>query len=309
MQHTSAEVSRPWWQRLVYLLLQLAGFTFLFVLHLIILEQISSLLFPAVGFSDHEILELIVVWSLGLLSALSAAYWLDRFQQRFGLPGLGFTSYQLKYGLRTGFLVGTGIIVLSFLILISGGWVSITQVNFQPTMFLFWLFFFLVQPLTEEILMRSVLQTQVHRFFGKQAGLMVTALFFAFMHANNDAFSWVAGLEIFLGGYLMGQLYLKAQNIWAPFLMHASWNFVQSTVLGFAVSGMDTYRVLHLDIDGPEWLTGGQFGLEASWLTVCLLGLAIVYFWRTPSTIPWLEMEKSRRKETDLVEHLVDGEL
>jgi membrane protease YdiL (CAAX protease family) len=292
MQDTTAEAT-SWWQRLIYLLLQLAGFIVLLVIHILILEQLARLFFPA-SESDMEISSLIIIWGTGLIAVLNSAYLLDYFQQRYGFAGLGFTSRNLKYGISTGLLVGAGIITTGFLMLLAGGWVTISSIDFQPNLLLAWLFFFLIQPLTEEIIMRSVLQTQVHRYFGRQAGLIITALVFAGMHAGNDAFSWVAGFEIFLGGYLMGQLYLKAQNIWAPFLMHASWNFVQSTVLGFAVSGMDTYRLLHLNIDGPEWLTGGTFGLEASWLTIMMIVLAIIYFWDTPDVTPWLREESER---------------
>ena len=90
----------------------------------------------------------------------------------------------------------------------------------------------------------------------------------------------------------MGQLYLFTQNIWAPFAMHAIWNFLQSTVLGFAVSGMETYRVLQLEISGPEWLTGGDFGIEGSLLSVLFILAAIIYFWPSASNeAPWSKLE------------------
>jgi hypothetical protein len=160
-----------------------------------------------------------------------------------------------------------------------GGWVEVLNIDFQLGLFLSWLLFFLVQPLAEEVVMRTFLQSQTHHYFGPQAGLIITALVFGLLHSDNENFSWIAGLEITAGGYLMGLLYLHTQSIWGPYLMHASWNFLQSTVLGFAVSGMDTYRVLKLKIDGPEWLTGGDFGIEGSVLSLLLLLAAIAWFW------------------------------
>lgn len=285
----------PWWQRLIHLLLQLAGFFVLLITHILVLEQLPKLL-NTDFFFQSEIAKLSGEWMLGLVSVFSSAYWLDFFQQRLGFKGLGFTRAKAVQNLGLGLAVGSGIILTCFLILWAGGWVQIRSTNWQTGLFFSWFLFFIIQPLTEEIVMRSVFQTYIHRYFGAQAGLTVSALIFGAMHAGNDSFSWIAGLEIVLGGYLMGQLFLRTQSIWGPFAMHASWNFLQSTVLGFAVSGMGTYSVLQLDISGPNWLTGGNFGLEGSLFSLILLVIVIVYFWPTPETTPWqTELEKKKK--------------
>ncbi|MEZ4986410.1 MAG: CPBP family intramembrane glutamic endopeptidase [Saprospiraceae bacterium] len=142
------------------------------------------------------------------------------------------------------------------------------------------------------------LQNQIDRFFGNQIALLATAIVFGAMHIDNEGFTWVAGLQIVTGGYLMGQLYASAGNVWAPYAFHAVWNFVQSVVLGFAVSGVGTYRILQLSTHGPDWLTGGSFGLEGSILT--LLGILIVIGWLWSSqTEHCLHLEKSSIRTDD----------
>jgi hypothetical protein len=65
--------------------------------------------------------------------------------------------------------------------------------------------------------------------------------------------------------------------------MHAAWNFTQGGVFGAAVSGDKPEDqlpgLLQPRITGPDWLTGGAFGPEASVVTVVVctaVGLALL---------------------------------
>ena len=209
-----------------------------------------------------------------------------------------------SFGLGSG--VATAMVVLVFLVLLIAGSLSIRNLNVQPGLIAGWALFFLIQPLTEEIVMRSVLQNQVHRFFGRQAGLIVSALAFGALHMGNAHFSWIAALEITAGGYLMGLLFLHFDSIWAPWGLHAAWNFVQSTILGFSVSGIETYRVLEIELSGPSWWTGGDFGLEGSILALLVTLAAILYFWpKATDSLNYVESIKelnlaSSNHESDL---------
>jgi hypothetical protein len=249
----------------------------------------------------YELGALLVDWTVTLLSVLSAVFMLDYAQSRYGWSGLGFGRDNLGESLRLGLLVGGGIILLCFWILYLGGWVSIIGTTWVANLFGGWLLFFLIQPLAEEIIMRSFLQNQLHRYFGAWPGLLVSAVVFGLLHAGNNNFTWLAGIQIFLGGLLMGQLFLYYQNIWAPFAMHAIWNFLQSTVLGFSVSGMETYTLLQLHISGPEWLTGGNFGIEGSLLSVVMIVVANIYFWPVSrNEAPWSKEELKAIDSTEI---------
>lgn len=274
----SHELPQQWWKRGLFLLVKLIAFIAIATCFTIVL---SELLLPIyLTRIDLELDAYIKEWVIVLIAVFAASYIINLFLRQFKLSLLGFTSKRLGYSLLIGLGLGSSILLLCFLFLLAGPWVQIVDVHFTPALFFGWLLFFLIQPLAEEIIMRSFLQTQIQYYFGVHAGLVFTALAFGAMHVANDAFTWIAGAEIVLGGFLMGMLYVMTKSIWAPFAFHAIWNFLQSTVLGFAVSGMDTYRLLELDIHGPAWLTGGQFGLEGSILSLLLLGCAIGYFWK-----------------------------
>ncbi|RME99185.1 MAG: CPBP family intramembrane metalloprotease [Bacteroidetes bacterium] len=273
----SNERPQVWWKKIFFYVLHLLAFCVLMAVLLWLMSMLlQALPIAALGPFWRD---MFIPWAVMLGCALLSVYVLDRLRIGARLSALGFVRSRMGWASGLGALVGSGLVLACFLILWIGGWVRVVEVDFQLGLFLSWLLFFLVQPLAEEVVMRTFLQSQTHFYFGPQAGLIITALVFGLLHADNENFSWIAGLEITAGGYLMGLLYLHTQSIWGPYLLHASWNFMQSTVLGFAVSGVDTYRALELDIAGPEWLTGGDFGIEGSMLSLLLLLGAIAWFW------------------------------
>ena len=71
--------------------------------------------------------------------------------------------------------------------------------------------------------------------------------------------------------------YLVAKNIWFPTALHFGWNAAQGPLFGLPVSGMkmDGFIQLHAAEAAPAWLTGGDFGLEAS-LVVTVLEVAMI---------------------------------
>lgn len=77
----------------------------------------------------------------------------------------------------------------------------------------------------------------------------------------------------------MGFYLLKTDNIWGVAGIHAAWNFAQGNIFGLAVSGQGTGTSLttFLSQPVPDWLTGGQFGIESSVVTSLVLLAGIAY--------------------------------
>jgi uncharacterized protein len=68
-----------------------------------------------------------------------------------------------------------------------------------------------------------------------------------------------------------------------PLGLHFMANFTQGTILGFGVSGgKEPSLLLPISNNKPEWLTGGEFGLEASLpgLFVLILVTLSLYNWK-----------------------------
>jgi hypothetical protein len=67
-----------------------------------------------------------------------------------------------------------------------------------------------------------------------------------------------------------------------PIGIHLTANFVQGGVLGFGVSGGEEAGLLAPILSGPDWLTGANFGLEASAPGLACVALAAAALWLWP---------------------------
>ena len=72
--------------------------------------------------------------------------------------------------------------------------------------------------------------------------------------------------------------FVLTRRLWLVWGLHASWNFFQDGVFGMANSGIDSLLSwITAEVTGPTWLTGGPFGIEASYPVVAIhLALGVV---------------------------------
>ena len=144
------------------------------------------------------------------------------------------------------------------------------------------LMLFLSVAVAEEVIERGVIFRLVDERWGVWVALLVSALTFGFGHIFNDNATWWSSLAISIeAGLLLGAAYKWSGSLWLPIGIHWAWNYVQGNVFGLAVSGMNAGdTMLVTTVDGPDIVTGGAFGPEASIVTV-ILGtlLTIVFLW------------------------------
>ncbi|MFC5582544.1 CPBP family intramembrane glutamic endopeptidase [Rhodanobacter terrae] len=143
----------------------------------------------------------------------------------------------------------------------------------------------------EEIIARGALFRIVEEGLGTWLALIVSALFFGAAHiANPGATVWSSAAIAIEAGLLLGMLYHVTRSL--PFCMglHVAWNFAQGTIYGIPVSGAPADGWLVSTRTGPDWLSGGVFGAEASVIalglcSLCTLTLLVVAL-RRGSIIP-----------------------
>ncbi|MDL2353292.1 MAG: CPBP family intramembrane metalloprotease [Pseudomonadota bacterium] len=185
--------------------------------------------------------------------------WLERREDReFALPGAGS---ELGLGLLTGFLLFsamTGIVALlgGFEVLgLRGQGALWTMLAMAVTSGTF-----------EEILFRGVLLRHLEALIGTWGALAITSLLFGAAHLSNPGATLFAAFAIAMeAGVLLGAAYLLTRRLWLAVGIHAAWNFTQGWVFSVPVSGGESpLGLLITRRVGPEWLTGGDFGLEAS---------------------------------------------
>lgn len=129
----------------------------------------------------------------------------------------------------------------------------------------------------EEIMFRGVLFRVVEEGLGTWAALLVSALFFGFAHAYNPgATAWSSCAIAIEAGVLFGLLYHVTRSLPLCMGLHAAWNFCQGTVYGIPVSGLKADGWLVSVRTGPNWLSGGVFGAEASVVALALCSLCSI---------------------------------
>ena len=62
--------------------------------------------------------------------------------------------------------------------------------------------------------------------------------------------------------------------------MHFAWNYLFSAVLSLSVSGHEANGWLGGALNGPEWLSGGAYGIEASAMALLVWAAAGVLLLR-----------------------------
>ncbi len=232
-------------------------------------------------------------------SVYIARRWLDR--KTFSSLGLRWNRAALQ-DMVVGFLIAGAVIGTIYLLEWGGGWLTFRGFAWQDdslaggatgvtTGVLVMLLVFLTVSWQEELLHRGYWLQNVEEGLNLFSGVLISSIFFSLTHLANPNFSPAAVLGLVAGGIFLAYGYIRTRQLWLPLGLHTGWNFFESTVFGYPVSGMSGLpRLIHQDVSGPELLTGGKFGPEAGLLLLpgLLLGSLLVYLYtrRTPIALP-----------------------
>jgi len=127
----------------------------------------------------------------------------------------------------------------------------------------------------EELAIRGVLFRIVEQSLGTWLALVLSAAVFGALHGMNPGATVTSCAAIGLeAGILLAAAFVYTRRLWLPIGMHLAWNFTESGVFGTAVSGNPMRGIAVTSTSGPEVLTGGEFGPEAS-LAAVVLCLAV----------------------------------
>lgn len=136
----------------------------------------------------------------------------------------------------------------------------------------------------EELLFRGVLFQRLVACAGVWVAQLVVGAFFVLTHLQNPGMDgttqfW-AGLNIFIASLVFGQAYLRSRGMALPIAIHFMANVTQGILFGFGVSGHKEPSVLrptfNMDV---AWLTGGDFGIEASLLGLVAITVLLVWLY------------------------------
>jgi uncharacterized protein len=237
---------------------------------------LGGMLFYCIGFSNLFMSEnkgvtlpatiaAVAMIALAMVIYFGFARWIERREvSELSLPGMA-----KEMGI--GILVGAGLYTACMLILMVMGIYRMDGLN--PASFLIpAIASALSSGFLEELLFRGALFRIVEEWLGSWISIIISSAVFGLVHLANPDATLIGAIFISVeAGVLLAAAYMVTRRLWMSIGFHVSWNYTQSAVFGGIVSGgIAEPGLIKPILEGPDLLTGGQFGLEAS-LTAFLL--------------------------------------
>lgn len=197
------------------------------------------------------------------------------------LRGIGFTRKNVPSSLMKGFMLGFVMFVMVVVIGMVFGQYFIEGYDFSSiNLAVPYIIVFIIQPFAEEIYTRGWIVPLFSKNYSVFIAIIVSTLFFVVGHMGNNGFNVISIINLILFSILLSLLFLKADNIWICGALHSAWNFTQSYLLGFNVSGINTSSLIHFSQTAPNIINGGVYGPEAGLIAVFVVSLAIIFVWK-----------------------------
>ena len=145
--------------------------------------------------------------------------------------------------------------------------------------------------IVEEIVSRGIIFRIIEEAAGTWLSVAFSALLFGFAHIWNPNATVFSSVSIALtAGVILAMLYVITRQLWVPIGLHIGWNFTLGAIYGAPVSGGEAAGLLKASFSGPDWLTGGPFGPEASVITVgVFLVLGVYLIMRSNKEKSWVK--------------------
>ena len=233
-----------------------------------------AFLFPLIVLADKYAFEITITHQAFLIFIVSI---ICQFLKKNSISNLtGQIDKKWFSELALGIGIGAAVMILPVLVLTLLGYVSWQSNAFSYPTIISGVVLFISVALAEELLFRGFLFQRLLVSIGEWPAQFIIAGLFLLTHLNNPGMTGVvkifASINIFIASLLFGLVYLKTKNLAMPIGLHFMANFTQGTLLGFGVSGnKEPSLVIPNFNNAPLWLSGGQFGIEASVLGLFFL--------------------------------------
>ncbi|MDR1449712.1 MAG: CPBP family intramembrane metalloprotease [Propionibacteriaceae bacterium] len=127
----------------------------------------------------------------------------------------------------------------------------------------------LVAAICEELIFRGMVFRLLEDALGSWLAVALVSAAFGAIHLANPEGTVLGAVGVAVeGGIVTTAVYILSRSLWWCVGEHFAWNIVQGPVFGSAISGSGEPRGwIVAEMSGPDWLTGGAFGVEASAVT------------------------------------------
>jgi len=219
---------------------------------------------------QHFVLSLFTL--LGTISLIAV---FTCFVDQKKLVSVGFNKGFILKDIWIGVLTGVIIMLAGFVLLVLSRQIHIDSIDysFKNTLLVFGTF--VCVGVSEELLFRGYVLNNLMVSFNKYIALVISSIIFCIAHFANPDINTIGIIALLLAGLFLGLCYILTKNLWLPVALHFSWNFFQ-TLLGFNVSGGDSYSIVTTSFVHENIWNGGNFGFEGSVLSLIFQALAMV---------------------------------
>jgi membrane protease YdiL (CAAX protease family) len=178
-----------------------------------------------------------------------------------GLPLGGQALRDAAFG------IGFGVATLSLAVAVVAlvGQVRLEYTGAHPGALLLALWALVTAAMVEEIVFRGYPLHRLIEAVGPAAAVAATSGLFGLGHLRNPHASLWGALNTAEVGVLLALAYLRTRSLWLPWGIHFGWNVALGLGYGLVVSGYSDFSApVAGSLQGPRWLTGGEYGIEAS---------------------------------------------
>lgn len=251
------------------------------------LTNLISLLFRSFNlsnlFSSYVLQHL---FATGITTIILIIY--CKFIEKRGSNGLGL-KIDKKTFLR--YIIGLCLGLLAFSVMVAVGYATHVikylfpmYKGYEFTIFITFIGF-IIQGMSEEVMVRGTLMVGIAKDKGIVPAIIISSLFFAFLHIGNNGINVLALINLTLFGIFASLYYYHTNSLWGVCAFHTMWNFAQGNIFGLPVSGIpfgsSIFRFYLLNISSYKKIfTGKSFGLEGSiqCTLVLLIGIGVILY-------------------------------
>ncbi|PZF78287.1 CPBP family intramembrane metalloprotease [Aestuariivirga litoralis] len=215
-----------------------------------------------IAFKDSPLTGVAIAVAMAVAIMVFYAAWGKVIERRevteLSLPGAGREF-------AIGALVGTALYTACVLLLMVLGMYKIEGLN-PLSIMIPGIAMAVKSAVFEELVFRGILFGSVEAMAGSWIAIIISSLVFGFIHLLNPSATIGGAVYICIeAGLLFSAAYMVTRRLWMAMGLHMLWNYVQSGVFSGIVSGgVMMPGLFKTQVEGPDFVTGGSFGMEES---------------------------------------------
>jgi membrane protease YdiL (CAAX protease family) len=188
-------------------------------------------------------------------------------------PATELSRHRALPELGAGLVLGAAMVVAQFGILHLLGYYELGGMNAWTMNIVQPLAVMVLVGVLEEVIGRGIVFRITEESLGSWPAILISALLFGLVHLPNEGAGVLAiGITVAAGAFFAAA-YMVTRRLWLCIGIHVAWNYTLGSIFSSAVSGHESNGLLVGKLTGPDWITGGSYGLEASILTLLTLVL------------------------------------